>query len=202
MIKIKEIKKLDDKVINKTIEIFDNEIHDSILSKLNYNLKYEYLKKFILENNIYFYVCLFEDQIVGSALLGNTPNDYFTKFSNLKYKIILNLIFSFKFITLLNISLAFLQIDIFHLKRENKIIINNNLNLTLVAIDKNFQSKGIGKLFLEKILIDFKKKDMNLITLEADNLRSISFYKDKLDFKIIGKKIRLFKNQTILIKNF
>ena len=31
MIKIKEIKKLDDKVINKTIEIFDNEIHDSIL---------------------------------------------------------------------------------------------------------------------------------------------------------------------------
>ena len=43
---------------------------------------------------------------------------------------------------------------------------------------------------------------MNLITLEADNLRSISFYKDKLDFKIIGKKIRLFKNQTILIKNF
>ena len=42
---------------------------------------------------------------------------------------------------------------------------------------------------------------MNSITLEADNFRSIAFY-EKLDFRIIGKKIRLFKPQTILIKDF
>ena len=43
---------------------------------------------------------------------------------------------------------------------------------------------------------------MNTITLEADNNRSISFYEKKLNFRIIGKKFRFFKNQKILMKDF
>ena len=71
----------------------------------------------------------------------------------------------------------------------------------MIVIKSSHQSKGVGTNFFLEILEDFKS-EMNSISLEADNLRSISFYEKKLDFKIIGKKIRLFKSQTILVKDF
>ena len=199
MIRIKELKDIDEKIIQDSINILDHEIKESILSHLSYNLKYEYLKKFILKENTYYYACFDDTKIIGFALLGNNPSEYF---KNLKYKILIHLILKLKFKTILNISIAFLNIDTFHLDRKLRKIIDNHLNLTLIAIKQDYQSQGIGKLFFEVILKDFKKKNMNTITLEADNNRSISFYEKKLNFRIIGKKFRFFKYQKILMKDF
>ena len=90
--------------------------------------------------------------------------------------------------------------DIIHLDSTIIKKISNNLNLNLIVIKSSHQSRGVGTNFFSEILEDFKS-EMNSITLEADNFRSIAFY-EKLDFRIIGKKIRLFKPQTILIKDF
>ena len=103
---------------------------------------------------------------------------------------------------MINILFVYFKIDIFFLDSDKKIIINKNINLNLIAIKNSFQSKGLGSFFLEYILNDFKKSKKNIISLEANNLKSISFYKKKMKFTEIGYKIRLFKKQTILMKDF
>jgi len=98
--------------------------------------------------------------------------------------------------------LSVFKIDLIFLSKTKKNIINNNLNLSLLALKKNFQSKGIGKEFVLKILDNFKKeKYFNKITVETHNMNTNKFYIKKLNFFYIGKKIRLFKNLDIFQKN-
>ena len=83
-----------------------------------------------------------------------------------------------------------------------KLSINNNLNLSLLAIVKKFQSKGIGENFVLQILATLKKeKKFNIVTVETLNINTSKFYIQKLNFFHIGKKIRLFKNLDIFQKN-
>ena len=85
------------------------------------------------------------------------------------------------------------------ISRFYKKIVLNSLNLNLLAIEKRYQSKGLGKKFLKYIFknSNFKSK---YITCEIDNVRSKSFYQKKLDFKNIGKKIRFPKFLDVLSK--
>ena len=55
----------------------------------------------------------------------------------------------------------------------------------------------------ENNLEDIKKKhSSDVVTVETSGKRAISFYKDKLEFKHIGKKLRFFKNMSIFKKNY
>ena len=92
--------------------------------------------------------------------------------------------------------------DLFLLKNDYKSLIKDSLNLNLLAINKEYRSKGIGKVFFEnstKIIYQNYLK-FNLITCEAPTIEACNFYKKNLDFKLIGKKIRLFKNFFVLLK--
>ena len=100
-------------------------------------------------------------------------------FKSLNYKIIFHLIKNLKFITLIIIFFVYFKIDIFFLDSNKKIIINKNINLNLIAIKNSFQSKGLGSIFLKHIIDDFKNNKKNSITLEANNIKAISFYKKK-----------------------
>ena len=77
---------------------------------------------------------------------------------------------------------------------NKKNLINNNPNLSLLAIINEFQSKGVGKIFIEKVLdeYDFKNK-FQKITVETNNLRTENFYKKKVNFKYLGKKYDYLK---------
>ena len=79
-------------------------------------------------------------------------------FSNMKLKIFLDLITKLKFIKIFNILLSYLRLDVIMITKEKKKIINTNYNLNLLAVKKNFQSKGIGTFFLKKIFLQFLKK--------------------------------------------
>jgi len=93
------------------------------------------------------------------------------------------------------------KIDLFFINEENKDIINKTFNLNLLAIDKKFQSKGIGKAFVLNILEDIKKKNnLETITVETFSKRAESFYKNKLNFHYAGKKLRFFKNLIVYKK--
>ena len=87
------------------------------------------------------------------------------------------------------------------ISKENRLITKNNLNLNMIAIKKKYQSEGIGTFFLKKLLTNLnKKKIFSIITLEAIDENAILFYKKKFSFKILGTKIRFFKNLKVLFK--
>ena len=72
----------------------------------------------------------------------------------------------------------------------------------MLAVKKEFQSKGIGTLFLRNI-IDFlnKSNEFSILSVESFDPKAINFYKKNLNFFLIGKKLRFFKNLSILFKN-
>ena len=124
------------------------------------------------------------------------------EFKTLKYSILFNLITNLKFKTLANILFSILRLDLIFLSNQKKKIINESFNLNLLAIKSEFQSKGIGKKFILKVLDIIKEKNnSDLITVETNNKRTENFYIQKLNFFHIGKKIRLFKNLNIFQKN-
>ena len=73
------------------------------------------------------------------------------------------------------------------------------LALAPVAVLPEFQSKGIGKDFLKYIFKYYKYKN-KYIVCETDNFRSNKFYKKKLNFKSIGKKVRFPRLMDVLAK--
>jgi len=187
----------------KVKKIIKEENSTSILASLNDNLIKKYIEISINSKNIFFYICEYKSEIVGYALLAKKPSFLISEYKELKYSILISLLLRINLKTILNIILSMHKIDLLFISKINKNLINNNLNLNLLAINKNFQSKGIGKIFILNILEDIKKKhSSDVVTVETSGKRAISFYKDKLEFKHIGKKLRFFKNMSIFKKNY
>ena len=186
-------------VLNKIIK---EENPNSILASLNNNLIKKYLEISIKSKNLFFYICEYNNEIIGYALLARKPLFLISEFKPIKYLILLDLLFSFKVKTIMNIFLSMSKIDLFLISKEKRDIIDKTLNLNLLAIDRKFQSKGIGKTFVLNILEDIKKNNnLETITVETFNKRAESFYKNKLNFHYIGKKLRFFKNLIVYKKN-
>ena len=187
----------------KVTKIIKEENSTSILASLNDNLIKKYIEISINSKNIFFYTCEYKSEIVGYALLAKKPSFLISEYKELKYSILISLLLRINLKTIFNIILSMYKIDLLFISKINKNLINNNLNLNLLAINKNFQSKGIGKIFILNILEDIKKKhNSDVVTVETSGKRAISFYKDKLEFKHIGKKLRFFKNMSIFKKNY
>lgn len=195
-------KKLSDEEFQAISFLIKNENKDSILSKLKKDLIREYLNIAINSDHIFLFSCRIKNEIVGYALLAKKPKFLIIEFSDLKFKILFNLIKKMKLILLLNIIISLFRFDLLFLKKKNKDLIKSSLNLNLLAIKKQFQSTGIGKTFSQNI---FKKIHQDLykfdtISVEAPNMKSCNFYLNKLNFRLIGKKIRLFKFFFVLLK--
>ena len=184
--------------LNKLIK---EENSNSILASLNKNLIKKYLEISIKSESLFFYICEYKNEIIGYALLARQPSFLISEFKRIKYLILLNLLFSFKLKTIMNILLSMSKIDLFFISKEKRDIIDKTFNLNLLAIDRNFQSRGIGKAFVLNILEDIKKNNsLQTITVETFNKRAESFYKNKLNFHYIGKKLRFFKNLIVYEK--
>jgi len=187
----------------KLNKIIKEENQDTILASLSPNLIKKYLEISTKSENFFFYICEYKSEIVGYALLVKKPSFLISEFKVIKYLILINLLMRFKFKTIMNIFLSMYKIDLLLTSKANKDIISKNLNLNLLAINKNFQSKGIGKAFVLDILNDIKKKyNFQTIIVETYDKRAASFYQNKLNFYYLGKKLRLFKNLYIYRKEF
>jgi len=169
---------------------------------ININTDKKYLEISIKSENLFFYICEYKNEIIGYALLARQPSFLISEFKRIKYLILLNLLFSFKLKTIMNILLSMSKIDLFFISKEKRDIIDKTFNLNLLAIDRKFQSKGIGKTFVMNILEDIKKNNnLETVTVETFNKRAQSFYENKLNFHYIGKKLRFFKNLIVYKKN-
>tara|TARA_B100001123_G_scaffold448271_1_gene608592 strand:- start:374 stop:997 length:624 start_codon:yes stop_codon:yes gene_type:complete len=183
--------------------ILKEENPDAILLSLNKNLLEKYFKILIKSENIFLYFCEYKNENIGYAILTKKPSFLITEFKDLKYSILIDLIFKFRIKSLINILLSILKMDLILLSENNKNFINNNLNLNLLAIKKNYQSQGVGKEFVSKILDTLKKKyNFKGISVETYSKQAGSFYEKKLNFYYLGKKIRFFRNLYIYKKDF
>ena len=201
-INIKEIKNtLSLNESNFLSKILKDENSDSILASLNKDLLNKYFNTLISSKNIFLYFCEYENENIGYAILTKKPSFLIDEFKDLKYQILINLIFSLKFKAIINILLSMCTLDLILLSKKRRDLINDNLNLNLLAIKKEFQSQGMGRKFVLQFLENIKTKDsFKRITVETHNKDTENFYKKKLDFDYLGKKIRLFKNLNIFQK--
>ena len=200
-IQTREAKKfLSNDELNFLMGILKDENKDSILSSLNKELLKKYFDILIKSQNISLFFCKFAEEDIGYMVISKSPNDLINEFKVLKFQIFINLVSRLKIKSLINILISFTGLDMIFLSKE-KDIVSKNLNLSLLAIKKRFQSKGIGQFFVKKILKEISlKTGSKIITVETNNNQAEKFYKEKIKFYFLGKKVRLFKNLSVLYK--
>ena len=201
---IKEVKgKIRKNELNKICDLIKEENFKSILSHLSKNLIKKYLRIVANYNESYIYVLKRKNIIIGYAIYFINDADIIKKFYSLKFEIIKHLFFNLKILVICNIFLAATRLDLILLetKKKNKIR-KNYLNLNLLAINKNYQSKGYGNYLIAHPVRQIRRKnnEINKIICEAPSKRVLRFY-IKNNFKIVGKKLRMFKNFYILQKH-
>lgn len=201
-IEVKEIKNnLSDNEFKFITNLIRKENSDSLLSSLSNKLLAKYFNILIKSQNIFLYICEIDKTNVGYMIISNSPLFLISEFKALRLPILVYLFSNLKIKTFLNIIFSVIKLDIILLLNKRDII-NNNPNLSLLAINNDYQSKGIGQLFVEKVINDFEfKKKFNKMTVETNNSKSENFFKSKLNFGYLGKKLRLFKNLKVSLKN-
>ncbi len=104
----------------------------------------------------------------------------------------------FQLYNLLNAIISYFKLDTIFVEKKFKKIIKLNYNLNLLAIEKKFQSKGLGTFFLKNIFKSIKKS--KYITVETVDSAATRFYVLRHNFKLAGNKLRFPKKQSILYK--
>ena len=201
-LKISEVKKLNSlKDIYSIINLVKTENRYSILSKLSKTLIIEYFQIAIRSKNLFLFILKFKNKIIGYSLYTKNEDSLIKDFKKIKFKIFIELIIGLKFFSLINIFFAITKLDLIFLKKKN-LFKEKTINLNLLAINKNFQSKGFGKYFLTKTIKKIHKNSYKYryITCEAPNVRAVDFYIKKKHFKFVGKKIRFPRSLYVLIK--
>tara|TARA_Y100000591_G_C21781291_1_gene671223 strand:- start:32 stop:637 length:606 start_codon:yes stop_codon:yes gene_type:complete len=191
-----KIKKLEIKQIKKIIMAENSNSIISFLSSKNLTL---FLEKIVLSDKLDLFIIKRKNQIIGYSIIAKKKKYLKEAFNKIILYFLFDLIFNLKIKALINSSMSYLNFDLLFLNSNTRKLINNSVNLNMLAIHNNYQSKGIGKKFLNHI-INKQKKDSNYITCEAENKRSENFYISKLGFKKIGSLIRFPNRMAILIK--
>ena len=142
-------------------DLIKEENSDAIVSSFSKNLLNKYFDELLNSKNMHLYICELNQKSIGYVILTEKPSYLISNFKSLKKEILINLIISFNIKTLLNLFLVIFKIDLIFLSREKRFIIDNNYNLNLLAIDKNFQSKGIGKKFMTSVFENLNKIKKN-----------------------------------------
>ena len=192
----RKIKNAEIKQLKKIIRSENNNSIISFLSSKNLTL---FLEKIALSNKLDLFLIKKNNQIIGYSIIAKRKKYFKEVFKKIIFNILLDLIFNLKIKALINSSLSYLNFDLLFLNKNSRKLINDSVNLNMLAIHSDFQSKGIGKKFLKHIITK-QKRVSKYITCETDNKRSENFYKSKLGFKKIGYLIRFPKLMSILMK--
>ena len=191
------------KYLDFLYNVIKKENSESIVSSFSKNLLNQYFEALLNSKNIHLYICELNEKSAGYVILSEKPSYLISNFKKLRLNILINLIINFKIKALLNLFLIICKIDLILLSSEKRNIIDNSYNLNLLAIDRNYQSQGIGKIFMKYVFENLSKTNkLNCITVETNNERTAKFYEKKLGFTYYGKKLRFFKSQKIYKKNF
>ena len=198
-LKISRLKKIRNDEIYQIISILKKENKTSIINNLSKKNLHLFLKKIISSPKFELFCAYNKNIIIGYAIISYKAHFIKNEFRRFSINYLFDFILGLKFLTLINSILSFLNLDNMFLSSEikNKIYFNSNLNM--LAVKRDFQSKGIGKKFVSNIL-RFLKKKSKYITCETDNDLALKFYVRNLKFKRVGNLIRLPRLMHVLIK--
>ena len=201
---IKVNKKLLNRELKEVLSLVKTENKHTIVSNLSPILIKKYFNIISESKSIFLFLLKKKNKVIGYSVYAKKEKYLISDFKKIKLKIFIDLLFKLKFLSLINILLAITKIDLILLSKKDIQRNANSLNLNLLAINKKYQSQGIGKFFVEQtIRIIYKKLyKFNLITCEAPTINALNFYLKKIKFKLIGKKVRLTKNFFILQKKY
>ena len=149
-----QLKEINTNETRQIVKLILKENPEALLASLNYKNISTFLNNVANSKNLILFVLKKKETIIAYAVIAKQINFLTSIFSNMKMNIFLDLLMKFNFIKIINMFLSYFKLDTLFLSNRNKIIINKNYNLNLLAVKKNFQSKGIGSYFLKKI---FKK---------------------------------------------
>ena len=195
---INQKKKIYGQNLKNIINLIKNENPESIFANLRDKTLAKIINLAIHSNNVILYVGKLNNKIVSYALFIKNLDLFLFNQIKFIFEIIIYIILKRNFTLLVLLILSFFKLDTIFLSSKIKKLIKISLNLHLLAVNKKFQNKGLGTLFLKRI---FKSlKNYKFISLEAYDSKAIFFYKKKFNFKERGKKIRLGKFYSILIK--
>ena len=192
-------KKINKIYLSQIIKIIKSQNNTSVLSKLNFNNILNFINGVIKSNQLDLYLA-YNKRVAGYAIIAKKPKYLTLIFEDYKYKFIFDLVIHFNFSTIINLFLFKIGLENILIPIKEKKIVENSVNLNLLAIDKNYQSKGLGKKFMNFIIKNLGKKD-KILSCETDNIRSKNFYIKKLNFREIGKKVRYPIFTSVLVKN-
>lgn len=200
--RIKEYKKfIDSDIKSQIVNLIKEGNPESILAKLSSNIVKSYIDILVRSNKLYLITYELKEEVIGYAILADKPKYLISEFKDIKNRILFNLIINFKFLTVLDIIFSLIKIDLIRLNNKNRRILNENLNLNLIAFKNSYRSKGYGAIFLKNVMEEFAKKGTyKIICCETYSNKAEEFYKKKLNFYPIGIKIRIKKNLTVLSK--
>ena len=203
-ITIKEYKNIiDESEKSQIINLIKEGNPDSILAQLSHINISKYLDILIRSKKLYLFTCALENELIGYAIFVKKPKYLITEFKDIKFRILYDLISNLNVLTILDIIISTLKIDLIKIEKKKRKILNESLNLNLIAIKESFRSKGYGKLFLDDLIKKFSiSKNFNLICCETYSNKAESFYIKNFDFNIIGKKLRSKGQLTVLMKKF
>ena len=196
--KIEKLKRIGDTEFNEILDLILKENPQSILSSLSKKNIRKYLEEITKSDKIDIFIVKNKSTIIAYSIISERVEYLISIFSNMKFKILYDLLSRFKFIKIIDIMLSYFKFDLLLLSNKEKKIINSNYNLNLLAVRHDFQSKGIGSYFLKQIFN--KISSSKYISVESINKKAYDFYKKKHNFMYIDKKLRLFKNLKVLYK--
>ena len=136
-LKIKEYKNSIDEVAkSKIISLVREENPDSILAKLSPDNIDSFIEILVRSNKLNLFTCELNNEVIGYATFANKPSFLVSEFYEIKYKIFLNLLVNFHFLTILNLIISIMRVDIILLNKTNKQILEGNFNLNLLQSKK------------------------------------------------------------------
>ena len=192
---------LNDSDLNSISELIFIENPYSIIASFEKQLLLKYLNKVIDCKNTFLFTGKLKNKIICYAILAEKPSYLLSEFTEFKLDIFKCLFKKIKIVILFNIFLKLFGLDMIFISKENKKLINENLNLNMIAVKSEHQSIGVGSFFLNNIIFKINSNNQyNAISLESLDKRAFNFYKVKLGFSVIGIKLRFFKNLKVQIK--
>jgi ribosomal protein S18 acetylase RimI-like enzyme len=179
------------------INIIKLENSESIISSLRISTISNFLENISINNNYKIFLLQKNKLVVGYCIITTNQKNNFTRFKILN--IIFDLIISLSFIRIINIILKLLNIDKISLGKKKLQIYMNTINISYLAIKRDYQSRGYGLKLIKYILKRIKTRD-RFITVETYNKQAQNFYKNKCKFKFFGHKYQLFRKVKVFIK--
>lgn len=196
-----DINKVNNKILKSIYNIVISENHLAIISLLNFISFKKLLLKIIKSKKIFLFIIKNKKEIIGYSIYSDNPNQIFKDGNELKFAIIKNLLISFRIITIINLILKLFNIDKIFFSKSKKEFYNKTLNLSYLAINKKYQSRGIGKYFVLKTLKILKKNhNRKIVTVDTKDPKTKNFYLNKCNFSLLGEKLEIFKMTSVFHK--